>query len=352
MARGSVDRPRGRATGSGTPRARNSPEPRSTFSSPSSTTMRPRLSTVSGQPLYAHALVGRVADASCIIAAVIVTSHLRIPDRDVGVGADRDRALARVQAVHARVVGRGERDELVERQAPLHHAFGEQERQAHLEPGHAVRHLLEGGLLAASASCRSRRTGTARGRRSSTWNVPSASPSQIASCAASSRGGGLQHHFAPSTPGLVHVGRREEQVLRAGLGVDPRAEGLRGADRLHRLGARDVDDQHRHVEQAREHDDAVRRLGLGERVVATSWNFGAPWPRSSRRFAIQRIMSWFSACTITSAPSRSATLEDVEQLVVVEPQQVVGHVDLERGDAAPDHRRQLLVQHLARSDRR
>jgi hypothetical protein len=41
---------------------------------------------------------------------------------------------------------------------------------------------------------------------------------------------------------------------------------------------------------------------------ATPWNFGAPCPRSTSRFAIQRIMSSFSACTITSAPSRSATL--------------------------------------------
>src|SRR5688572_32819373 len=36
----------------------------------------------------------------------------------------------------------------------------------------------------------------------STWKVPSLRPCQTASCDASSRGGGLQHHFAPSRPGL------------------------------------------------------------------------------------------------------------------------------------------------------
>ena len=37
---------------------------------------------------------------------------------------------------------------------------------------------------------------------------------------------------------------------------------------------------------------------------------------------------------------------DVEHLAVVEPQQVVGHVDLERGVAVLDQRRQFLAQHL------
>src|SRR5687768_1990034 len=95
------------------------------------------------------ALVGRVAD--CVVHHGIVDAllDLGIPDGDVGIGADGDGALARVQAVHARMVGRRQRDELIEAQALLQHAFGRQDRQPHLDPRDAVGHLLEGGLLAA-----------------------------------------------------------------------------------------------------------------------------------------------------------------------------------------------------------
>ena len=41
--------------------------------------------------------------------------QLRVPERDVGVEADADRALARIEAVDLGVVGRGQLDEFLQR---------------------------------------------------------------------------------------------------------------------------------------------------------------------------------------------------------------------------------------------
>ena len=59
-----------------------------------------------------------------------------------------------------------------------------------------------------------------------------------------------------------------------------------------------------------------------------------------------RIMSWFSACTMVIAPLAPREREHVEHLVVVELEQVVGHVHLERGVAVLDERRKLLAEDL------
>src|SRR5688500_6494908 len=67
------------------------------------------------------ALVGRVADGVVHHGSVDLFFNLGIPDGDVGVGSDRDGALARVQAVHARMVGCREPDELIDGEALLQH---------------------------------------------------------------------------------------------------------------------------------------------------------------------------------------------------------------------------------------
>src|SRR6185436_2040101 len=59
-------------------------------------------------------LVGRVADRVVHHRVVDAFLGLGIPDGEVGIRSDGDGALARVEAVHARVVGRPERHELVE----------------------------------------------------------------------------------------------------------------------------------------------------------------------------------------------------------------------------------------------
>src|SRR6266513_591041 len=93
--------------------------------------------------------VGRVPDSIMQHRIVDALFNFGVPDGDVGIGSDRDRALARVQAVHAGMVGRGERYELIDAEAFLQHALGKEDRQAHLDTGHAVGHLLERRLIAA-----------------------------------------------------------------------------------------------------------------------------------------------------------------------------------------------------------
>src|SRR3990170_452427 len=99
--------------------------------------------------LVGMALVGRVADGVVHHRSVDLFFNLGIPDGEVGIRSDGDGALARVQAVHARMVGRRQRDELIDGEALLQHAFGKQDRHPHLDSRNAVGHLLEGSLLAA-----------------------------------------------------------------------------------------------------------------------------------------------------------------------------------------------------------
>src|SRR6185295_13990128 len=73
-------------------------------------------------------LVGRVADRVVHHRVVDAFLDFRIPDGEVGVRAYGDRALARVQPVHARMIGRTERDKLVDAEPPLEHALGKEDR--------------------------------------------------------------------------------------------------------------------------------------------------------------------------------------------------------------------------------
>ena len=59
--------------------------------------------------------------------------------------ADGDAALPRIQTVKPRGVRRGQRDEALQGDAALGHAFGKQDRQAGFHAGDAVRHPAERG---------------------------------------------------------------------------------------------------------------------------------------------------------------------------------------------------------------
>ena len=71
------------------------------------------------------------------------------PDHQVGIGANCNRALPRVQAVGLGWIGRREFDETVDRDAPVQHAMRVQQRQPRLEAGNAVRNVAERDLLTA-----------------------------------------------------------------------------------------------------------------------------------------------------------------------------------------------------------
>ena len=60
------------------------------------------------------------------------------------------------------------------------------------------------------------------------------------------------------------------------------------------------------------------------------------------------MQSAFSAWIITSACSLARQREHVEDLAVAQFQRIVGHVDLERGVAVADQRRQFLAENLRR----
>ena len=153
-------------------------------------------------------------------------------------------------------------------------------------------------------------------------------------------------------PGPVDVVGREKQVLRAGLGEDARAGVCACADRVAPPRLRHVHDEHRHVEQSRERDRAVGRLALGHRAVRISRGTSARGGRA--RAGAWRASGSSRGSRRAPSParfSRPRRRQHIEHLAVVELQQLVGHVDLERGDASPTIARQFCVRGCARRDR-
>jgi len=107
--------------------------------SPSLHTISPREMVTTGQPLDAASLVGRVV--GIVMQDVVADDHLApwVPDREVGVRADGDDALARIEPVELRGRCRRAVDELRQSHPSALHTLGEQQRQARLDAGNAVR---------------------------------------------------------------------------------------------------------------------------------------------------------------------------------------------------------------------
>ena len=244
------------------------------------------------------------------------------------------------------MVGCGQRDKPVEVDPALADPLGEQQRHAQFDAGDAVGGVLEGCLVAFREF-----------------------PGLVVAIGRVVRGEHLERAVGEAAPHRLlarRVARRraaaefralqvhrdivggQEEVLRAGLAVDLEALGLRIANDVDRLGGRDMDDQHRHIEQFRQGHRAVRRLALGaagmrHRVIARLRQalFEQPVGEPGDHVVVFGMDHDERAL----APRQS---EDVEHLVVVEAQQVVRHVDLERGVAVADQGRQFLAQHLLR----
>src|SRR6202040_2100418 len=83
------------------------------------------------------AFIGGIADIVVQHAGGYRRLALGVPDRDIGVAADRDGALLRIEPVELCVVGRGERDKGVEIEAPLPNPLGKQQWQPQFYPGYA-----------------------------------------------------------------------------------------------------------------------------------------------------------------------------------------------------------------------
>ena len=146
----------------------------------------------------------------------------------------------------------------------------------------------------------------------------------------------------------------QEQVLRAGLGVDrasPCACAPSGSARSPRGRTRGRSGS------ARRPAPTARSRGAWPRARPPSaaqspWYFGAvgrrlELPRSARRCSRCSPRGPWSARRADAPPRARRRIWPIVELQVV-----VGHVDLERRVALADQRRQLLLEHLAASGRR
>ena len=111
-------------------------------------------------------------------------------------------------------------------------------------------------------------------------------------------------------------------------------------------GGRDVDDEQRRVEEAGEGDGAIDRLDLGrggmaDRMVARLGVAGSNEAVGDPLDDAAVFGMDHGQCAI-----RLGHRQDVEELRVVDPHQVVGHEDLERGHATGEGEGQLLGQRL------
>ena len=160
------------------------------------------------------------------------------------------------------------------------------------------------------------------------------------------RGGGEQTHLAALVARLVEILLAQEQVLRAGLAIDLEAARLGALDLVHRLLGRDVDQQHRHVEQLGERDRAVGRLALDHVGPRGGVELG-------RRHALpfQPLGQPGDAVGVLGMDHQHRLLapgggQRVEHLAVGQLHVVVGHVDLERGVAVGDQGGEILAHDL------
>jgi hypothetical protein len=134
--------------------------------------------------------------------------------------------------------------------------------------------------------------------------------------------------------------------LGTGLAVDTQAPGLCRPYRVDRGDLRHVHDQQRNIQQLRQAQGAIGRLGLGDARMAHGMEHGSGIPCRQ-----QLVGQPTNDLVVLRMNHRHGAMlprerEDREQLVVVEPQSIIGHVDLERGVAVLDQRRQLLPEHL------
>ncbi len=123
---------------------------------------------------------------------------------------------------------------------------------------------------------------------------------------------------------------------------------LRLAQGLDRLDLRHVHQQQRRIDQTRQRDRPVGRLGFGHARMGDGVELG-------RAVALldQMMRQPLDHVVVLGVHHDQRTVpagdrQDVEHLVVAHLHGVVGHVDLERGVAVLDQRRQVLAQRLRR----
>ena len=181
-----------------------------------------------------------------------------VPDHDVGVAADPDRALARVQIEDLGGIGGGQADEVLGGEAPGVDAFVPQHRHAVLDPGGAVGNLREvvlAHLLLLGAEA------AVIGGGGLQVSGLDAAPQCLTVLQRAER---RAHHVAGREfPALVLIDLFiDQQMACQHLAVD-RLTVLAGvADLLQRIGGGDVDQIHRRAQGAGDADGAAGSFAL------------------------------------------------------------------------------------------
>ncbi len=249
-----------------------------------------------------------------------------------------------MQAIDLGRVGADELDEAVQIDPALADAFREQQRQAQLDAGNAVRDLLEVRVFSPRELAGVvEPVGRMIGGDHLEGAVADAPPDRVLVGAVA--GGRAEHPLGTLEPGLVEIGRGQQQVLRAGLGEHLLTPGLGVADRRHRAFGRDVEDDDRLVDQRRHREQTVHGLGLGDPRVADRVVAGRPMAaleQPARGPGEHGVVLGVHRDHGTFGPGQC---QKVQHLRVIEPEQRIGHEQLERRIAFADQRRQFL-EHL------
>ena len=161
-------------------------------------------------------------------------------------------------------------------------------------------------------------------------------------------GGRAEHPLGALQPLPVEILGAEQEILRAGLGEHLLAAGLGIADRGQRACGRDVEHDDRLIHQRRHRDQAADRLGLGEARMAD--RVVARRGVAARQQALDhpgdhRVVLGVDRDHRARAPGER---QEIQHLLVGQPEQRIGHEQLERGVALPDQPRQLGHDRLAR----
>ncbi len=145
---------------------------------------------------------------------------------------------------------------------------------------------------------------------------------------------------------LVHIVGSQRDILRAGLTEDLQSYLLGLPQRLDRLDLRHVDQQKRRIDQPRQRNRPVGRFSLGDAGMGHGMELGCNMALIDQvmRQPVDHVVVLGMYHDQRAVAPRQR--QDVEHLVIADLHRVVGHVDLERGVAVLDQRRQLLPQHL------
>src|SRR5690606_5695439 len=159
-----------------------------------------------------------------------------VPNNHVGVGADGQRSLARIQPVRARKAGACQLDGSVQADATAQHPFGIQQRHPRFDAGDAVGNMAEGDFFARRrlAVFAVKIEWRVVGREHLEQAVGQPLPYLLL------RSGVAGRRAAYATRAVITVVDAQvfgcqEQVLRAGFGIDVQARGAGVADLVYRL---------------------------------------------------------------------------------------------------------------------